>query len=122
MPHGADPGRGATVHRARRRPAMRTGRWMAGLVALSTTLIGDLTHAADPDPASPATAPSQTLVLQPSIEGQATYTDNVALTASDKVSDLITRILLSLDGTLDAGRAQGHLDANVGYDIYARES
>lgn len=95
---------------------------MAGLVALSTTLIGDLTHAADPDPASPATAPSQTLVLQPSIEVQETYTDNVALTASDKVSDLITRILLSLDGTLDAGRAQGHLDANVGYDIYARES
>jgi hypothetical protein len=109
------------VHRARRRPAMRTGRWMAGLVALSTSLIGDLAHA-DPDPANPATAPQQTLVLQPSLGLQETYTDNAALTATDRVSDLITRILLSLDGTLDAGRAQGHLDANVGYDIYARES
>ncbi|HEX4742005.1 MAG TPA: TIGR03016 family PEP-CTERM system-associated outer membrane protein, partial [Caulobacteraceae bacterium] len=92
---------------------------MAGLVALSSSLIADRTRAADPDP---ATAPQQALVLQPSLELQEIYTDNVALTGSDKVSDLITRILLSLDGTLDAGRAQGHLDANVGYDIYARES
>ena len=106
------------MYRTRRNRAARSAHWTAGLVALSTSLIGDLTRAAD----QPGPAPRQALVLQPSLELQETYTDNVALTAHDKVSDLITRVLLSLEATLDTGRAEGHLDANAGYDAYARQS
>ncbi len=107
------------MHRARGSRAARLARCTAGLAALSSCLIGNLARAADPDPAA---APQRALVLQPTLELQETYTDNVALTSSDKVSDLITRILLSLDAKLDAGRAEGHLDAKVGYDAYARQS
>lgn len=107
------------MYRTRRSRGARPAQWAAGLAALGSCLIGDLAHAADPDAAA---APQQALVLQPSLGLQETYTDNVALTASDKVSDLITRVFASLDGTLDTGRAQGRLNANVGYDIYAHES
>jgi uncharacterized protein (PEP-CTERM system associated) len=107
------------MYRTRRSRAARPARWTAGLVALSSSLIGDFTRAADHEPVA---APQQALVLQPSLELQETYTDNVALTAHDKVSDLITRAVLSIEATLDTGRAEGHADANVGYDVYARQS
>ena len=106
------------MYRTRRSRAARPARWTAGLVALCSGLIGDLARAADHEPDAPHTA----LVLQPGLELQETYTDNAALTANEKVSDLITRAVLSLGATLDTGRAEGHLDAKVGYDAYARQS
>jgi uncharacterized protein (PEP-CTERM system associated) len=89
------------------------------LIALSSSLIGNLARAAEPEGGA---APQQALVLQPSVELQETYTDNVALTAQDKVSDFITRVLLSLEGTLDTARSEGKVDASVGYDAYARQT
>lgn len=106
------------MRRTRRGGVARHARWTAGLLALSSGLIGDLTHA-DPDPGA---APQQALVLQPSFAVQETFTDNADFTASDKVSDLVTRALVSLQATLDTGRANGQLNTSVGYDAYARQS
>lgn len=119
------------MRRIRRSRSPRAARWAAaGLAALTLSLIGDITRAADPDPgAAPLqtappqrTPPQQALVLQPSVGLEEIYTDNVDLSATDRVSDLISRLYLSLDATLDTARSQGHLDGSVGYDFYARQS
>jgi len=109
--------------RIRRSRAARPAHWASGWLALSSIMIADVARAADPAAAPPPpTPPQQALVLQPTVGLQETYTDNAALTTTDKVSDLITRVMLSLQATLDTGRAEGHLNANAGYDVYARDT
>jgi uncharacterized protein (PEP-CTERM system associated) len=104
------------THRSR---AAGPAAWTAGLLALSSSLIGDVARAADPEGEA---APPRVLVLEPSLGLQETYTDNVALTAANRISDLITRALASLEARLDTGRSKVRLDVQVAYDAYSRES
>jgi uncharacterized protein (PEP-CTERM system associated) len=114
------------MHRNHRPRGARPLACTAGALALGATLMGDFARAAEPD--AEAAAPVQTarpprpLTLQPSVGLQETVTDNVALTPADRVSDLVTRLLVALDASLDTGRAKGQLNAEAGYDAYARQS
>ncbi|MDB5453985.1 MAG: hypothetical protein JWO33_2563 [Caulobacteraceae bacterium] len=75
-----------------------------------------------PSSAKALSGPARGLFVTPTLLVQESYTDNVAFTAGQRRSDLITRATLGLDAGVERGRATGKLSLDVFYDHYARRS
>lgn len=109
---------------------LKLARLAAGvsLVALSAATVASaqpLANPATPAPPETAVAPraapaegERTTYLRPRIGVQAAVTDNVALTSTDKQSDVIGRATVGLDGRFDGPRFRGNLSGDVVYDVY----
>lgn len=61
-------------------------------------------------------------IWTPSVTVMGSYTDNVALTPTDRKGDFITAVALGIDTTYNGPRLQGTLNAAAGYSFFANTS
>jgi uncharacterized protein (PEP-CTERM system associated) len=90
-----------------------TGAWAASLCAVCSSLVANMSQAAEPVDLRPFT-------VIPSVGLQGTVTDNGGATPEGEQSDFITRALVGLDMRLNTGRSTARLVGEVTYDAYAR--